>query len=68
MTDIEPNEETESEGESALDKLRDSPVGMNDPMIVGDAGPTDIPPGVDGDDEALPTGLDGDEEEPLPPA
>lgn len=49
MTDIEPIDESEPESESVLDKLRDSPVGTNDPMIVGDAGPTDIPPGDDGD-------------------
>lgn len=58
MTDIEPNDEAESapeaDGESVLDKLRDSPVGTNDPMIVGDAGSTDVPPGADGDAEPLP--------------
>lgn len=54
MTDIEPIDESEHDGESVLDKLRDSPVGTNDPMIVGDAGPTDIPPGDDGDDLLLP--------------
>jgi hypothetical protein len=30
-----------------LDKLRDMPVGVNDPNIIGDVGPTDIPPGTD---------------------
>lgn len=35
--------------ESILDKLRGSPVGVNDPTVVGDAGPTDQPPGSDGD-------------------
>jgi len=43
---------TEAEGpakEGFLDKLRGGGVGTEDPMIVGDAGPTDIPPGTDGD-------------------
>ncbi len=35
--------------EGFLDKLRGGGVGTEDPMIVGDAGPTDIPPGTDGD-------------------
>ncbi len=30
-----------------LDQLRDMPVGVNDPNIIGAAGPTDIPPGSD---------------------
>ena len=30
-----------------LDQLRDMPVGVNDPNIIGDAGPTDVPPGTD---------------------
>ncbi|HZI40009.1 MAG TPA: hypothetical protein VFF24_17060 [Acidimicrobiia bacterium] len=33
--------------ESALDRMRDAPVGTNDPNIVGDVGPTDVPPGKD---------------------
>ncbi len=33
--------------EGFLDKLRGGGVGTEDPMIVGDAGPTDIPPGTD---------------------
>ena len=37
------------EDENVLDKLREMPVGTNDPNIVGDAGPTDIPPGADPD-------------------
>ena len=35
------------EDDDALDRLRDLPVGTNDPNIVGDVGPTDIPPGTD---------------------
>ena len=30
-----------------LDELRNMPVGVNDPNIIGDAGPTDVPPGTD---------------------
>jgi len=35
--------------EGFLDRLRGGGVGTEDPMIVGDVGPTDIPPGTDGD-------------------
>ncbi len=31
-----------------LDKFRRTAVGTEDPNIVGDVGPTDIPPGSDG--------------------
>lgn len=41
--DIEVNDEDEG----VLDRLRDMPVGVSDPNIIGDAGPTDIPPGSD---------------------
>ncbi len=33
--------------EGVLDRLRQMPVGVTDPNIIGDAGPTDIPPGSD---------------------
>ena len=35
-------------GDGFLDRLRGGGVGTEDPTIVGDAGPTDIPPGTDG--------------------
>ena len=35
--------------ESFLDKLRGSGVGTEDENVVGNVGPTDIPPGMDGD-------------------
>ncbi len=38
----------DGDGASFLDKLRGGGVGTEDPTIVGDAGPTDIPPGADG--------------------
>ena len=37
----------DDEEEGLLDKLRDMPVGAADPNIIGDAGPTDVPPGTD---------------------
>ncbi len=33
--------------EDAVEALREMPVGVNDPNIIGDAGPTDVPPGSD---------------------
>jgi hypothetical protein len=33
--------------DSLLDRLRDTGVGTDDPNIVGDAGPVDVPPGAD---------------------
>ncbi|MDP9388494.1 MAG: hypothetical protein M3Q48_11440 [Actinomycetota bacterium] len=30
-----------------VDRMRDMPVGVADPNIIGDAGPTDVPPGSD---------------------
>lgn len=43
--------------ESLLDELRQMPVGTADPNIIGEAGPSDVPPGSDpplmtGDDSA----------------
>lgn len=37
----------DDEDESLLDRMRDMGVGTEDPNIVGDAGPTDVPPGSD---------------------
>ena len=39
--------------ESLLDRLRGTGVGVEDPNIVGDVGPTDIPPGSDGEGDGL---------------
>ena len=41
------NDPLQPAGEDILDQLRDMPVGVNDPSIIGDAGPTDVPPGTD---------------------
>ena len=35
--------------ETLVDRVRHSGVGTEDPNIVGDVGPTDIPPGTDPD-------------------
>lgn len=51
----------ENTDESLLDRLRGTGVGVEDPNIVGDVGPTDIPPGRDGEGGLLadsPDGLD----------
>lgn len=39
--------------ETVAERLREMPVGTNDPNIVGDAGPLDVPPGSDGDIPAV---------------
>ncbi len=46
---LEQADEAETHQEGFLDKLRGGGVGTEDPAIVGDVGPTDIPPGTDGD-------------------
>lgn len=52
------------EDKRLLDRLRDSGVGTQDPNIVGDAGPDDIPPGADLDGGQVFT--EDDEPEPTP--
>jgi len=47
-----PEEEPEKKG--LLDRMRGSGVGVEDPNIVGDVGPTDIPPGADPDEGFTP--------------
>ena len=44
-------DEPDDEHESLIDRLRGTGVGVEDPNIVGDVGPTDIPPGPDPDSE-----------------
>lgn len=41
------DEDQEDHEEGILDRIRDMPVGTSDPNIIGDAGPTDVPPGSD---------------------
>lgn len=43
---VATDEEQPVEDEN-LQKLREVPVGTNDPNIVGDVGPFDVPPGRD---------------------
>ena len=43
-----PGEDFEHD-ESPIDRMRHSGVGVEDPHIVGDVGPTDVPPGTDPD-------------------
>ena len=49
----EPTEEAGQseveEKQELLDRFRGSGVGLEDPNIVGDVGPTDVPPGQDPD-------------------
>lgn len=43
-----PGEDDEGDDhEDLLERLRHTGVGVEDPNIVGDVGPTDIPPGAD---------------------
>lgn len=43
-----PDEVLEQDHDEGLaDRMRHSGVGVEDPNIVGDVGPTDIPPGTD---------------------
>jgi prolyl oligopeptidase len=51
------------EGDSLIDRLRGTGVGVEDPNIVGDVGPTDVPPGPDPDSAA--DGLFADPPVPL---
>lgn len=43
----------ENADDSIVDRLRGTGVGVEDPNIVGDVGPTDIPPGADGEGDGL---------------
>lgn len=44
-----PDAVLEDHEEGFMDKARHTGVGVEDPNIVGDVGPTDIPPGSDPD-------------------
>jgi prolyl oligopeptidase len=49
--EAEVEQADEPEDESLIDRLRGTGVGVEDPNIVGDVGPTDIPPGRDPDSD-----------------
>lgn len=59
------NEPRQPPEDDLLDQLRDMPVGVNDPNIIGDAGPTDIPPGTDPPTAPREPVAEVTEEEPL---
>lgn len=57
---MEPEETQDAdEHDSLLDRMRDVGVGTEDPNIVGDAGPVDIPPGRDPDGALIVDDPDG---------
>ena len=43
-----------TEKQRLLDRFRGTGVGVEDPNIVGDVGPTDVPPGQDPDSPEVP--------------
>lgn len=47
MDEARTQQHEDEDDESLLDELREMPVGTNDPNIVGEVAPTDIPPGSD---------------------
>ncbi len=51
MSDMAPTPDDDDPGviEGIADKVRGSGVGLEDPNIVGDVGPTDVAPGADPD-------------------
>jgi hypothetical protein len=51
--DADPAADLDEEDKGLLDRLRGTGVGVEDPNIVGDAGPTDIPPGRDPGSDGL---------------
>jgi prolyl oligopeptidase len=53
MSDLDVPEAQDDDHESLIDRLRGTGVGVEDPNIVGDVGPTDIPPGPDPDTDGL---------------
>lgn len=59
---MEPEETVDADAhEGPRDKMRDVGVGTEDPNIVGDAGPVDIPPGKDPDGALIVDDPDGAE-------
>jgi hypothetical protein len=54
------DEPADKGGDSLIDRLRGTGVGVEDPNIVGDVGPTDIPPGSDPDSDPASDGLFAD--------
>lgn len=48
-TDPGPADDDSTDEPGLIDRLRGSGVGVEDPNIVGDVGPTDVAPGADPD-------------------
>ena len=47
--------------EPTLDRMRGTGVGVEDPNIVGDVGPTDVPPGRDPEGGLIQTSEEGED-------
>jgi len=65
VTDDLADEGDDDGGESLIDRLRGTGVGVEDPNIVGDVGPTDVAPGADPDRDPDSDGLFADPPVPL---
>lgn len=48
-----PEIQDDEAGDSLVDRFRGTGVGVEDPNIVGDVGPTDVPPGRDSPGDGL---------------
>lgn len=51
--DKQPEDADADESDTLVDRLRGTGVGVDDPNIVGDAGPTDVAPGRDSPGDGL---------------
>ncbi len=56
--ELPADEDQEDHEGGILDRIRDMPVGTSDPNIIGDAGPTDVPPGSDPPSRADDSGVE----------
>jgi hypothetical protein len=70
--DVDPAEQVETapveidepqldDDDGVLDGMRGTGVGVEDPNIVGDVGPTDVPPGRDPDGGLIVTAEEGED-------
>lgn len=68
--DLPPEPNHHHHHEPLLDRLRGTGVGLSDPNIIGDAGPTDVAPGHDPElgetDDELPPEEETPSEQELP--
>ena len=49
VDDADADEDALEQKQGVLDRFRGTGVGVEDPNIVGEGGPTDVPPGPDPD-------------------